>query len=166
MTGFALLLAVLLGGESGYASTATPLPPQPEPSAVITAFVAAMVNADADALAAIFDDDATVFMPFDSVPQRLEGRDEIRKVFGRFFEQVRKSAAAPPYMKLEPRDVKTQLFGDTAIITFHLGRVPDATATSPSGFSRRTFVAHRKGDRWLVKHLHASNMQLQPPKRE
>lgn len=158
LTRFILLAAVLFGLVStGLAA---------EPSSAVTAFVSAMEQADADALAAIFDEKATVFMPFDAVPQRVEGRDEIRKVFARFFEQVRKSKPAPPYMKLEPRDLHMQLLGDTAILTFHLGSLPDAAATSPSMFSRRTFVVQRKGDRWLVQHLHASNMQLQPRKTE
>jgi uncharacterized protein (TIGR02246 family) len=155
------LVALVLAGCATAGS-----PAAVAPSSAIDAFLSAMENADADAMAALFAEDATVFMPFDAVPRRLAGRDEIRDVFGRFFEGVRKSAAAPPYMKLNPVDIHTQQFGDTAIITFHLGRVPDATATSPSSFSRRTFVMQRQGDRWVVRHLHASNMRLEPPKPE
>jgi uncharacterized protein (TIGR02246 family) len=132
----------------------------------VDAFVAAMTSADIEALAAVFDDDATVFMPFDSLPRRLEGKAEIRAAFGRLFDQVRKSQSGPPYMKLEPHDVKMQIFSGYAVITFHLGAVPAEGATSPSSFSRRTFIVHPAGGRWLVSHLHASNLRLQPPAKD
>jgi len=136
------------------------VPVRPDPSTALTSFVSAMINADADALAAIFAEDATVFMPFDSAPRRIEGREEIRKAFAPLFEQVRKSASAPPYMKLEPRDVMTQRIGeDVAILTFHLG---DAAATAPTMFSRRTLVVRFENGRWVVEHLHASNLRLTP----
>ena len=122
-----------------------------------------MVNADADALAELFEENATVFMPFDSVPRRIEGKEEIRKGFGALFEPMRKPGSAPPYMKLEPRDVKTQRIGnDVAIITFHLGSIPGAATTSPTMFSRRTMVVRLENSRWIVQHLHASNLQLRP----
>ena len=155
------LLALALAGCATAGSPATP-----PPSSAVDAFVRAMENLDTEAMGAVFAEDATVFMPFEEVPRRLVGRDEIRSVFGRFFEGARKPGAGPPYMKLNPVDVQTQQFGDTAIVTFHLGRVPDATATGPSSFSRRTFVMQRQGDRWVVRHLHASNMRLEPPKPE
>jgi len=45
------------------------------------------------------------------------------------------------------------MLGDVAIVTAHLVR----PATSP-GTSRRTFVLRKIGDRWLIVHLHASNV--------
>jgi uncharacterized protein (TIGR02246 family) len=154
------LLAFALAGCATAGSPFTP-----PPSSAIDAFVRAMENLDTEAMAAVFAEDATVFMPFEEVPRRLVGRDEIRNIFGRFFEGARKPGTGPPYMKLNPLDVQTQQFGDTAIVTFHLGRIPDAASTGPSSFSRRTFVLQRQGDRWVVKHLHASNMRLEPPKK-
>jgi uncharacterized protein (TIGR02246 family) len=134
--------------------------PQLPPSTAVDAFVSALVNADSDAIAAVFDENATVFMPFDSMPRRLEGREEIRRSFESFFVRVRASAPAPPYMKLNPLDLHTRRSGDTAIVTFHLGTVPPEGAKETSSFSRRTFVLQRKGGRWLVMHLHASQMRL------
>lgn len=139
---------------------------RPDPAQAVAAFATAMINADAGELAALFDDDATLFMPFDSVPQRLEGKEQIRSTFARLFEPLRKSKSGPPYMQLVTRDLSTQQLGDTAIVTFHLGSVPDATATAPSMFSRRTVVVQWKGDRWLIQHLHASNMRLEPPAKQ
>jgi hypothetical protein len=69
-------------------------------------------------------------------------------------------------MKLEPRDVKTQTYPGYAVITFHLGTVPPEGATSPRSVSRRTFIVHPVGGRWLVSHLHASNIRLQPPAKD
>jgi len=43
--------------------------------------------------------------------------------------------------------------GDVAIVTAHLVR----PSTAP-GTSRRTFVLRKTGDRWLIVHLHASNL--------
>ena len=149
LRGLVLLLAV--GCASGHAPG--------DPLAPVQAMTAAMANADIDAFMAEFHDDATVFMPFDSVPRRIEGREAIRATFERFFAEMRKSPQGPPYMKLEPLDVETQRHGDTAVVTFHLGKEPE---TEPAMFSRRTFVVTRKGGRWRIAHLHASNMRLQP----
>ena len=137
---------------------------RPDPATAISSFVSAMENADADALAGVFTEDATAFMPFDAVPKRLEGREEIRATFARFFAGVRKPGTKPPYMKLNPLDVQTApVSDDVAIVTFHLGRVPDATS-GPTSLARRTFVLHYRDGRWLVKHLHASNIRIEPPK--
>ena len=150
------LLSLVLGGATARAA---------EPADPVNGFLTAMSNADSDAMAALYTDDATVFMPFDAVPSRLVGKAQIHEVFEKFFAGVRKSGK-PPYMSLNPRDLQTQLFGDTAIITFHLGTPPADDATEPVAFSRRTFVVTKKGDRWLIAHLHASNMKLQPKKKE
>lgn len=155
MNARALLLLLLMGCASGRVPG--------DPMEPVSAVTAAMANADLDAFMARFHHDATVFMPFDSVPRRLEGAAAIRATFDRLFEQMRKPGTSPPYMKLEPLDVQAQLYGDTAIITFHLGREP---VSEPSMFSRRTFVVTRKNGVWRIAHLHASNMRLQPPKQE
>lgn len=128
------------------------------------AFVDALSNADMDALLAAFRDDATVFMPFESIPRRVQGKEEIRAAFAPMFERLRASGRPAPYMKIVPRDVETQVYGTTAIITFHLGALPAAGATEPAAFSRRTIVVTREGERWLIAHLHASSMRIDPPK--
>lgn len=136
----------------------------PHPAAVLPLFIEAMESANTDALVSLFADDATVFMPFDSIPQRLQGKEEIRRAFQPFFESLqRRATSPPPYMSLEPRDVVTTSLGDVAIITFHLGRMPEAGATAPVSFSRRTLVVRRACGRWLVSHLHASNVRVPPP---
>ena len=157
--------AVLLSLTTACASVPAPAPP--DPSEPLTAFVAAMENADADALAAVFAEDATVFMPFDAVPQRIEGREAIRSTFARLFERVRAPGTKPPYMKLNPVGLETaRIDDDVAVVTFHLGRLPDASSSGPTSLSRRTFVLHYSDGRWLVKHLHASNIRIDPAKQD
>ncbi|HEX7150910.1 MAG TPA: SgcJ/EcaC family oxidoreductase [Thermoanaerobaculia bacterium] len=136
-----LLTLVLLAAEG-------PLQP-------VNAFLNALANADADALVATFHDDATVFLPMTTAPQRMRGKQQIRDAFAPAFTQWGKSKRA------EPGELETEIHGDTAIVTFHLGKLqPD----QPTSFSRRTFVLTRKDGRWLIAHLHASNVMLQPKK--
>ena len=54
---------------------------------------------------------------------------------------------------ITPADIDAQMYGDVAIVTAHLVR----PSTAP-GTSRRTFVLRKTGDRWLIVHLHASNL--------
>jgi ketosteroid isomerase-like protein len=126
----------------------------------VQGFIEAMTNADLDALMKLFDEDATVFMPFAETPRRLGGQAAIRSAFGVLFDQLRKSAAGPPYLRLNPLDLEAKVYGDTAIITFHLGTLPSSTAPQPARFSRRTFVVMRRNGQWRIVHLHASNMAM------
>jgi ketosteroid isomerase-like protein len=59
--------------------------------------------------------------------------------------------AAAPYMDLQPKDMKLQMFGDFAIATFHLD---DRT-----GFlNRRTIVLAKTKAGWKIVHQHASEV--------
>jgi len=129
----------------------------------VQGFIEAMTNADLDALMKLFDEDATVFMPFAETPRRLGGNAAIRSAFGALFDQLRKSAAGPPYLRLNPLDLESKLYGNTAIITFHLGALPSSTAPHPTRFSRRTFVVMPRNGQWRIVHLHASNMAVERP---
>ena len=118
--------------------------------AAVDAVVSGLEHLDAGATVAPFADDATVFFP-DSAgePARVEGKAAIRAIFERFFEQVRKSGTTS--MTLHAADVRVDVAGDAAVVTFHLrGGI----------LSRRTFVLRRIGGTWRVIHLHASNIRL------
>jgi hypothetical protein len=53
-----------------------------------------------------------------------------------------------------PEHLQVQLVGDTAaVVTFEM--------TNPERVARRTLVLQKRGDRWLVAHLHASNVALE-----
>ena len=55
------------------------------------AFVAALDNADLDAVVETFAEDATIFLPFSSDPARVTGRERIRGAFDPFLLRVRAS---------------------------------------------------------------------------
>lgn len=124
------------------------------PIETVNAFVNALMNADDDAVMSTFADDATVFMPMPAIPRRLEGKAAICEAFAGMLAAVRSPSKQPPYFRLQPLDVQTQMFGDTAVVTMHL--------ESPAAFSRRTFVLARREGRWLITHLHASNITKPP----
>ena len=119
--------------------------------AVVDAVVSGLAHMDADAIVANFADDATFFFPESANrPARVEGRAAIRDVFERAFAQWRNDGAATsPVPQLS--DVRTDVFGDVALVTFHI-RGPV--------LSRRTFVLRRIGGSWKIVHLHASNIRL------
>jgi ketosteroid isomerase-like protein len=112
-------------------------------------FLTAFANLEWDAFRACFDDEATVFFPRRDHPTRVEGRDEIERVFLLEFTETRQRASGPPYLELRPRDLLIQDLGDLALISFHL--------TLPGALRRRTFVLRKRAGRWKILHLHASN---------
>jgi ketosteroid isomerase-like protein len=125
--------------------------------ALITArtLVRAIETSDIDVLVGAFDDEATVFMPFLGTPARLRGKAEIRQAFSALFKN------APPQgvsRTITPLEIATQSFGDTAIVTFLLGGPPRPNSQAQAPGGRRTLVLRRVGDRWLIVHLHASNV--------
>jgi ketosteroid isomerase-like protein len=115
-------------------------------------FVRAFNSLEWDTFRAFFDDDATVFYPR-AFPERANGRDEFERTFKTVFEQIRAGRSKGPYMDIQPRGLKIQLFEDIAIATFHLDdRV---------GFiNRRTIILHKASSGWKIVHLHASEVPV------
>jgi len=142
------------GGESA-AATLPAAPPAEQAAAAkaVDAFVDTLNTADIDSFAALLAPDATVFFPLEPVVGLLDGKPEILKVFTIFFDSVRKDGGGPRYMDLKPEGLKIQLYGATAVATFHF--------SGKTMFSRRTLVLHREGGRWLIVHMHASGLPLQ-----
>lgn len=119
-------------------------------------FIEAFNNLDWERFRHSFSADATVFFPFQDVPRRVNGKDEIEALFKSFFDDVRKQKPTPPYLNIEPKEMKTQMLGDSAVVTFHYLRDNDS-------LGRRTVIFQKQEGIWLVVHLHASN--LVTPKR-
>lgn len=97
-----------------------------------------------------FADDAVAFFPsVQFAAMRVEGKADIRRTFESVFKPGR---PLPPGGRplIQPQDLKIQQFGDTAIVTFHLG--------SDTTLGRRTFVLRRLDSRWRIVHLHASTI--------
>ena len=116
-------------------------------------FLAAFDALDWEPFAASFAEDASIFMPFPDVVQRLDGWHAIAGVFKPFFDQKRGERDAPPYLDLEPLDLAVDVVGtNAALVTFHL--------SSDTVWSRRTVVFQKRDDLWLITHLHASNVKL------
>ena len=115
-------------------------------------FVEAFNNLDWEQFEASWAEDATVFFPSGDNPQRVEGRDAIMATFLSFFETLPERREGPPYLSIKPQDLKVQMLGDSAIVTFHLG--------SSLRDNRRTFVFTRRDSRWLIAHLHASRLPV------
>jgi ketosteroid isomerase-like protein len=116
-------------------------------------FIRAFDDLDWDAFRFSFADDATVFYPR-GVPERASGRAEFEKTFKVVFEQIRNGKSAGPYMDIQPRGLKIQLFGGVAIATFHLD---DRVVF----IYRRTIVLSRSKAGWRIVHLHASDVPRQ-----
>ena len=121
-----------------------------EVRAALARFISAFDDLDWESFGLAFDDDATVFYPR-AFPERASGRAEFEKTFKTVFQQIRGAKTTAPYMDIQPRDMKIQMFGEIAIATFHL--------TDRAGFlSRRTIVLHRAKAGWKIVHLHASEV--------
>ena len=125
-----------------------------DPSEVVTAFLSAFNNLDVRQLESLFADDATAFLPSIASGPRLNGRVAIAQAIEPMFaaERVRLSSHGAPYLSLQARDVKVQRLSRTvAVVSFDVG--------TAQVFSRRTLVVEAVGGRWLIAHLHASNIR-------
>lgn len=131
---------------------------EPDPVAATEAFVDALSRADLPALLDCLADDATLFGPSPDTPKRIEGREAIAALLEPMFKRLRERGEGPVYMNLVPRDLHAQLMDDAAIVTFHLGQLPDEPLPQDYSFSRRTFVLRRIDGRWKIVHLHASSV--------
>jgi len=134
------------------AACATQAPTVPDgPERVLSSFVSALNRADIDAVTDLLAPDATAFLPLDSYPAELIGRDAIRAALSAFFEDLRLDAPGPEYMHIVPRNVHIQSSGHTVVITFDAGSGPVT--------SRRTLVAEETPGGWRITHFHGSNIR-------
>ena len=112
------------------------------------AFVDAFNNLDWDRFEEAWAEDATVFMPMPDFPARLDGRDAIVSTFKSVFSDFPDRFEGPPYLTIAPVDLRIDVVGEAAIVTFHLG--------DEAPRSRRTLVFVRQREAWRITHLHAS----------
>jgi uncharacterized protein (TIGR02246 family) len=154
-----LLAGIALAPAAMAAQATTPaVPPgQPAPDAPVRAAVAEFIGAlnafDAERLGRTFAEDATVFFPGPPFPAaRIQSRATIQSAFGQLFAALRQRGTRAA--NLAPRGLEVQLYGDTAIATFHL--------VGQQEVGRRTLVLRRVGGRWLIVHMHASVAPIQP----
>jgi hypothetical protein len=75
----------------------------------------------------------------------------VQGAFAQLFAQLRQRGTRGA--SLSPRGLDVQLYGDSAIASFHL--------VGQREVGRRTLVMRRVGTRWLVAHMHASVAPIQ-----
>jgi ketosteroid isomerase-like protein len=130
---------------------------EPEVRDALAKFVYAFDNLDWEAFRLAFDDNATVFYPR-AFPERANGRAEFEKIFKVVFRQIRGGKTAAPYMDIQPKDMKVQMYGDCGIATFHLD-------DRPGLLNRRTIIVTKTNAGWKIVHLHASEVPMTSPQR-
>jgi ketosteroid isomerase-like protein len=113
-------------------------------------FMEALNALDPDAIAATLAPDVTAFFP-SAKPERVEGKDAVDEVFRAFCEESRKTAVRT---NIVPEAMTVSRSGELAVVSFQV--------VHPAVVSRRTFVFRRDGEKWLIVHLHASNIRLDP----
>ena len=111
------LVATLLLVHSLSAQTPTSRDKEPAVRAFLAEFISALDNLEWDKFRNSFTDDATVFYPRGAA-NRANGRVQFEQHFRLVFEQIRAGRTSGPNMDLEPRDLRVQIIGNAAIVTF------------------------------------------------
>jgi ketosteroid isomerase-like protein len=127
--------------------------PEADVRQTLSQFIQAFDNLDRARFADFFANDATMFQPR-KFPKRAENKAEIETEFRQVFEIIRGNQSKPPYMDLQPLDLRIQILtADVAIATFHLD---DRAGV----LNRRTLVLQRFKSGWQIVHIHASEVAL------
>jgi ketosteroid isomerase-like protein len=125
-----------------------------EVARALSTFLTAFENLVWPAFRESFADDATAFFPTPEPPEIVVGRAAVEAQFEKVFASIRRSAAGgPPYHRLQPVGQRITMLGPTlALATFEL--------RNTERIARRTLVFKQVDGRWLIVHLHASNVTL------
>ncbi len=127
-------------------------------------FITAFENGDIEAMEASFSPNAVTF-PRAIMAYEYDGEIDVaqyRRVRGidpqmrELIDSLKKSGRERPYLDIQPKDLEIQVFGEAALVTFHLG--------GGDSIGRRTFVLARIDDAWKIVHLHASNVSSVRPR--
>lgn len=113
-------------------------------------FVKAFINFDWKSFRNSFSSDATIFFPSWEKGKRRIGQKEIEEtwleIFPEFIDSTKKFD-----LKIDPKNIFMQLYGNTAIVSFHL-------TPADNYLSRRTLVFIKANEKWKIVHLHASSV--------
>ena len=126
--------------------------------AALDKFLRAFENGDFEKMEALMTKDAYLFpraimstditKPIDNANyRRITGLDPQMK---QVINSIRASGKQPPFMKLEPQDLKITMLKEAAIVTFHLDH--------GQSLSRRTIVLSKEESAWKIIHIHPSNV--------
>jgi alkylation response protein AidB-like acyl-CoA dehydrogenase len=114
-------------------------------------FLRVFDDLDWDRFVACWSSNPTAFFPGDDV--RLDGRAAVLARFRIMFDQLRPHTTGPPYLRLQPRDLRVDRYGDAGLVTFTLG---DTTGPAPL----RSLFFVREADGWKLAHVHATNRAM------
>lgn len=127
--------------------------PATGPEEALRAFLRAFENCDLAAMESAFAPGAT---NFDRAPREPGDLSLYRRKAGmpagmrQLALALPKTKPGPPYHRVEPSNLVVDRHGDLAIATFEL----DAA----DNLGRRTVVLQRQTGRWMIVHIHASNV--------
>jgi ketosteroid isomerase-like protein len=144
-----LLVATAMTAEAAYGHDVAV---KAEVREAVNRFLRAFENLDMQHFIACFAEDATVFFPEPEPARRFDGKAAIKTHFEQVFAAIRLDSASsePPFHRLVPENLQVELLGDEgAVVTFQM--------TNAIRIARRTLVLQKRGDSWLISHLHASN---------
>jgi hypothetical protein len=85
--------------------------------------------------------------------KRIDTPEQFERAWLGVFARIKAASgrSAPPYMHLEPLDLRVQMLSsEIALVSFHL--------RDGATLSRRSLVLKRSQDGWKIVHLHASNL--------
>lgn len=111
-------------------------------------FVTAFNHFKWEAFRSSFTNDATMFHPVWEQGKRRAGKQEIEATWIEVFPEFIDSSNTAT-LHISPKDIHIQLYGNTAVVTFHLG-------DGITRLSRRTLVMVKRKKEWKIVHLHAS----------
>jgi len=123
-------------------------------------FLRAFENCDLPAMERFFAPDCVSFdqVVAGSTTQAISDFSQYRRCPGmpplmrRMALDLPTRISGPPYHSLEPKDLRVQIFGDTAVTTVHIER--------DGILRRRSIVLAKRNGSWRIVHLHASSIQL------
>ena len=146
-----LIILLYCTRQTAYSQTNTSAEDSTQVLQSLNSFVDAFTRLDWNKFTSCFADDATAFFPPSAkFPARANNKPEILAVFKIVFENFHKIRSSPPYLTIDPIDLKIQVFGSVSIVTFLLN--------DPGLLGRRTIIFKKDSGKWLIVHLHASGV--------
>ena len=98
-------------------------------------FLHALDNLDWERFVACWSSDPSAFYPDDET--RVDGRAAVLTRFRTMFDQIPLRASGPPYLHLNPRNLRINRYGDAGLVTFMLLDKPGPHRSGPCSLSGR-----------------------------
>jgi ketosteroid isomerase-like protein len=145
-----IALSILLMPSVNAQKSTAPTKDSVEVKKTVDGFLDAFSNLRWEEFRSYFANDVQMFFPPSAKTRtRANNKMEVERIFKNVFENARKGKTGPPYLTIQPNDLRIQIIEGVAIVTFHL--------LDPGAFGRRTVVLTRDGTgEWKIVHIHAS----------